>query len=216
MTTDFSNIIGKSFLFADIPYDKWETYLPQMDVITYAYGETIISKNLFKKALGIILIGKVSVLKNNSLLLTTLATGECFGVAGIFSPVEEYVTTIIAKTPVSIAYLSPTLLEKIFADIPRTAIQYISFLSDKINFLNEKIDAFTAPTTEISLESWISQHQVDGVAVVTEGYTTLAKKLNMGRASLYRALDALASQGKITRDKKSIYLLQLYPQMIKE
>ena len=201
------NIISKSFLFSNIPLSQWEKYLPQIELVDYPLGDIIFSQDSFKKALGIILSGKVTVMKKQSLLLTTLSTGDCFGVAGIFSTTEEYVSTLTGKTAVTVAYLSPILLEQLFKEIPQTATNYIGFLSCKINFLNKKIDDFTAPTTESTLENWIAHHQVDGVVFVEDGYTSLAKKLNIGRASLYRALDTLAAQNKITRDKKNIYIV---------
>ena len=203
----YCNIISNSFLFSNIALSQWQKYLPQIELVEYPLGDTIFSQDSYKKALGIILSGKVTVMKKQSLLLTTLSTGNCFGVAGIFSPTEEYVSTLTAKTAVTVAYLSPVLLEQLFKEIPQTATNYIGFLSCKINFLNKKIDDFTAPSTESTLENWIAHHQVDGTVFVEEGYTSLAKKLNIGRASLYRSLDTLASQNKITRDKKHIYIV---------
>ena len=48
----------------------------------------------------------------------------------------------------------------------------------------------------------------DGRAEVSGGYSQLARALNMGRASLYRSLEALEAEGRIRREGRTIYLVQ--------
>ncbi len=42
---------------------------------------------------------------------------------------------------------------------------------------------------------------------VAGGYSQLARALNLGRASLYRALETLEAEGRIRREGKRILLL---------
>jgi CRP-like cAMP-binding protein len=88
------------------------------------------------------------------------------------------------------------------------AVNYIKFLSDRVAFLNRRIDSFTAPDAEKSLARFIClnatseseyQHEV-GV----KNYSEVAQRLNIGRASLYRAFEALEDEGLISKDGKTL------------
>ena len=91
-----------------------------------------------------------------------------------------------------------------FAQFPQVARNYIAFLSERIQFLNEKIGSFTAPTARVRLARWLAA-QTSPVQV--KSYMALANELNVGRASLYRALDALASQGVLKRQGACITVM---------
>ena len=87
-------------------------------------------------------------------------------------------------------------------------MSYIAFLSQRIRFLNRKIDSFTAPSAREALLRHLLEIHRDGAAEITGGYSQLARTLNIGRASLYRALDALEAEGCIRRDGKCITILE--------
>ncbi len=95
------------------------------------------------------------------------------------------------------------MLERIFAEIPITAINYIQFLADKINALSDKVDNAASPSVQNAVEKYIASNRQDDIVTVGS-YTQLALDLNIGRASLYRALDALENEGKINRFKRFI------------
>ena len=53
------------------------------------------------------------------------------------------VTRVIARSPCTALFLSRELVDELLMQDPRFARQYIAYLSDRIYFLNSKIDAFT-------------------------------------------------------------------------
>ena len=63
---------------------------------------------------------------------------------------------------------------------------------------------------ELHVDATISWHwhQCYEVVYVAEGMTALAERLDMGRSSLYRSLDALTELGRIRRVRKKIYILR--------
>ena len=146
------------------------------------------------------------MLKGKELLLKTLGPGQCFGAAAIFCPAEDYVTTVQAREPSAVVFLPDQWLVELFGAYPQASVAYIAFLSQRIRFLNRKIDSFTAPSARETLSRHLLAAEVDGRVEVAGGYSQLARGLNMGRASLYRALDALEGEGVIRREGRVVFL----------
>lgn len=199
--------LSRCFLLEGIPPERLEPMAAGLAAERYPAGAVIYSPARFRKAMGVVLEGRLAVLKEKELLLNTLGPGQCFGVAALFCPAEDYVTTVQARTPSVVVFLPDQWLVELFGAFPQTSVAYIAFLSQRIRFLNRKIDSFTAPTAQEALYRHLLAAEEDGVVEVAGGYSQLARGLNMGRASLYRALDALEAEGRIRRDGKVIYLL---------
>lgn len=198
--------LSHCFLLEGIPPERLEPMAAGLAAERYPAGAVIYSPARFRKAMGVVLEGRLAVLKGKELLLNTLGPGQCFGAAAIFCPAEDYVTTVAAKTSAALVFLSDQWLTGLFARHPPAAVAYIAFLSQRIRFLNRKIDSFTAPNAQETLYRHLLAIQRDGTAEIAGGYSQLARALNIGRASLYRALEALEAEGRIRREGKRILL----------
>ena len=90
---------------------------------------------------------------------------------------------------------------------------YLSFLSNRICYLNKKIVCLTAGSSErrlaYYLDSALSEAEDRGELTdsITVQMNTLCDMLNLGRASLYRAADKLSEDGFIMREGKTIRVL---------
>ena len=96
-----------------------------------------------------------------------------------------------------------------FDRYPQMAMNYIRFLSGRIRFLNRRLDAFSKNTVPARLMSFLTS-EANGRSVSVKSYTKLSESICISRATLYRALDTLESDGKIRRDRKNIVLLEDY------
>ncbi len=197
--------VAGSFLLRDVvaPAHFWE----QLEATRFSPGTEIYSARHFRSAIAILLSGSAEVRGNNGVLRNLLSPGDCFGVAALFHPVGEYVTTVLARTAVTLVFITDEQLTRLFERCPQSAINYISFLSRRICFLNRRIDSYTAPSALAGLAFWLLEQERQGVVTVTQGYTRLAEQLNIGRASLYRGLDHLVERGIIRRQERSIQIL---------
>ena len=102
-------------------------------------------------------------------------------------------------------FLGRAAVEAVFAADPRTAIGYIAFLSEKIGFLNARLSTFTAESAEARLAGYILRAAAGRDAFVSAlPLSRLAELLGLGRASLYRAFDALCAAGAIEKKQKNI------------
>jgi DNA-binding MarR family transcriptional regulator len=79
---------------------------------------------------------------------------------------------------------------------------YIRFLTQRIEFLNQKIQYLTAGCVERRLALYLmGQIPQDDLAVQLDiSAVSLADLLDVGRASLYRAMDRLTQDGFLTRN----------------
>lgn len=200
--------LGQCFLFESVPPHAMGEVTADLIAERCKAGEIIYSRRAFRRAVGVVLEGRLTALKGKDLVLNTLGPGQCFGVAALFCPEEDYVTTVKAKTPGTLVFLPDRWLEELFRAYPETAVAYIKFLSQRICFLNRKIDSFTAPSVQEALYRHFLTVEKGGVVEIVGGYSQLARALNIGRASLYRALEELEGDERIRREGKRIVLLE--------
>ena len=108
--------------------------------------------------------------------------------------------------------LSAPALEQLFAADNAAALGYIRFLSGRICFLNQKLDAFTSSSAEGRIVVWLLENMDDSRVVIPRGYSDLSRTLGIGRASLYRCLDGLEAQGALRRQEREIEIL--HPELL--
>ena len=158
--------------------------------------------------LALVLKGHVRVLQGR-VVMNDLLAGDVFGVAALFGSDEEYPSTVEAVTDCAVLFIPQETVVRWMATVPRVAENYVGFLSDRIRFLNLRLSTLTAGQTDGKLWRYLLDHRdEDGVVTVKEGMSELAERLDMGRSSLYRSLDALTELGRIRREKKKIYILR--------
>lgn len=173
-------------------------------------GDIIYSAEKFSNAIGFIKSGKAEAIGSGdkSLLMKTFDEGTSFGAAAVFNNDEKYVSTIKAKTDMEIIFLSEKFLIEIFKRFPKTATNYISFLSDKIRFLNKKLSLLSCSNTEDTVFNYIlSIADKDNISNLPKSMTALSKMLGISRASLYRSLEDLENKGYISRQENKVKVI---------
>ncbi len=170
-------------------------------------GTVIYSSAQFRRAVGVVQRGEVLILRDAA-VLNRLGVGAVFGAAALYGEETQYVTEIRAATACEILFFDEALLHQWMKRDFRIAENYIAFLSDRIRFLNRRIASFTAGDAEHRVLTYLQQHaDKHGLVTLPHSMSELSKMLDMGRTSLYRALDSLAADGRIRRESKSIYIL---------
>ena len=197
------------FLFEGLSDEKVSLIISQLGrpVKTEHGGELYKSGNI-----GIILDGTAKIIRKNdfgtSVTMRNIGAGEIFGMASVFGEWKAEFSSITAVTTCNVIYIPESELRKIFAEHPETALNYISFLTDRIRFLNRKIDTFAADNTEKRLyEFLVSQSDVSGSVSLPFGMAELSRRLQIGRSSLYRSIEALEKNNLIKRNKNNFIVL---------
>ncbi len=174
-------------------------------------GEVIYSADSFFNAVGFVLSGEAVATTDNKscLLMKRFSAGMCFGAAAVFGGAEKYVSQITAETETQVVFITEQQLTAIFKAFPKTAVNYITFLSDKVRFLNNKLSVISCQSAEGKLYKYLcSVMDENGNAKPPKSMTELAKVLGVGRASLYRSLETLEESGHIKRENNTIKVIE--------
>lgn len=171
-------------------------------------------EQLYKNGmLGIIKSGTATIKRHNdigdAITIRTISQSELFGAASVFGNWKDGMSSIIADTACEVLYITEEKFSDILKLYPQMSLNYITYLSDRIRFLNRKLDAFTAKSTEERLyEYLLAQADIKGNVNLGFGMSELARRLQVGRTSLYRDIESLQSKKLISRDGHNFKILK--------
>lgn len=187
--------------------EKREIISSLPETVKFKKGEIVYSPESFRRAIGFVKSGSVSAVTNNSqqMVMKRIYAGSCFGAAAVFGTADTYVSTVSAAEDAEICFITEETLVLLFEKHPVTAVNYIAFLSDRIRFLNKKLSVISCSDAENTVLKYLTLLADDnGYAVIPVSMTELSKMLGLGRASLYRSLEALEKRGSIIRENNKI------------
>lgn len=198
-------LLAKTFLFREADPEALAFALadPRRRRETAVKGSKIYTPHQFQRCLGVVLEGQIQVTKG-SLIMSVLEPGDLFGAAALFHA-EDYAVTLTAQRSCTLLLLPQALVEDLMARFPQVARNYVAYLSGRIRFLSGKIETLAAGSVERKLAQYLLAHAPEGWMACSA--TGLAKRLGVGRASLYRAFDALTQMGLIRREGKRLQVL---------
>mgnify|MGYP002803240419 CR=1 FL=1 len=96
------------------------------------------------------------------------------------------------------------LVAGLLDDCPPFRQSYIAYLSGRIHFLSRKVEGLTTPKVTGKLSRWLLESGRESVSCPA---TELSRRLDVSRASLYRAFEELERAGAIRRTGKTIVIL---------
>lgn len=179
------------------------------DARTFAKGEMIFSGGISAASMCLLLKGRARVTRGNA-ILSVLESGELFGAVTLFGGGHQRSTDITALTGCRAVFFPREPVEKLMETNSRMALDYIEYLSERIFYLTDKIEAYTAGSVESKLTGYLLKNAVadaQGRLCADIGnISALAQLLGAGRASLYRALDKLEGEQAIVRSGKTVFI----------
>lgn len=173
---------------------------------SYTVGETVYTPTVFEKSLIFFLEGRGIAIKTQAggnVIVSRFREGDICGLAALFGKDENYASVIrITGTSALLAFVPQHTVADILSRSSQAALSYIRLLSDKIRFLNTKLDSYTAPSALAKLCLYLMEHERSILPM-----STLAMELNISRMTLYRALDELTADGCIEKSEKTIRVI---------
>lgn len=192
-------------LFAGVDESAMAKFLATAEELRVLQEETIYTPRRFRRCLGVLLVGRVRVSKE-ALVVSILSAGDLFGAAALFSDTDCYATTLTALQDCNLILFPQMAVAMLLRESSRFAENYVRYLSGRIQFLSARLDAVTAGTAEQKLRQFLLS-ETDADDKLTLSATQLSQRLNIGRASLYRAFEILEGEGVIERNGKEIRIL---------
>ena len=209
-------ILLDTFIFSSISRKDALNILSEInyEVKSFSHGDSIYSPSHYEKKIGFVLSGEcvINKLKSDGSLvpLNTIKPGDSFGILAVLSCKDEYPTQIVASRNSEILFIPQNDFLSILKKNSEVAMNVISFLSEKISFLNSKISTFASDNVEQKLANYIiSEYKKNLKTEFPFNCKKTAESLNVGRASLYRAINSLSKAGYINLINKKIYILDL-------
>ena len=189
-------------------------FAPDAAPVSHTRGDILFCPAKKARALAILIQSTAQVYKagltEKRLLMSRLSPGDTFGMASLLYEKEDFPTEVQAEKACQVLYLGKDWLLSAFEKEPRIAINYITLLSERIHFLTHRIEALRGDDLPARLLSLLQSHrQTAGSDAFMAPFSMsqLAEMLGVGRASLYRALDALAMEGILRHEGRQIVFL---------
>ncbi len=187
-----------------------------VNVISFAGGDTV-SPEMRANGWAIVISGSVRIFSGSesggTMLLNVVGSGQPFDISSLAgcagSPVMSEVRAA-GKCRVAFIGAMDTML--LMSEFPKVAANCMAFFCGRIAFLNRKIHTLSRATAEQKLADFLlSEFGVEGekATVRIKSCVELAVRLNLSRASLYRALGTLEQSGMILRSGKLIELMDV-------
>lgn len=175
--------------------------------VSYSKNDIVFSKENYSPVVCIIIKGEARVSKGDT-VISHLKDGEIFGAAFLYNQSYEFENTVTALTPLKVVIIEKSGIDELIKCDSSISFNYISYLSERIGFLNSKIEGYTKPSAEEKLMLYLKKNadMNNGKCEISVSMTELSHVLQISRASLYRVIENLEQQGKIYRDGKKIYV----------
>jgi CRP-like cAMP-binding protein len=210
---EYASVLAKTFLFQNRNMEDYKNQLQKATIVSFLKGQIIYDRFDFEKKMGVILSGRVIVEsgQDGKVLLNVMGEAQAFGVAGLFCKSDEYVSRIIAKEDTKVLFLDESILKELFLSDFTITFNYIVFLSDRICFLNERIQTLTGQTAQQKLAAYLYRRSLTAdqptKLSIPFSIKDMAQALDVGRASIYRAFTILEKEGVIRRVNKEVEIL---------
>lgn len=175
--------------------------------VSYSKNDIVFSKETYSPVICIIIKGEARVSKGET-VISHLKDGEIFGAAFLYNQSYEFENTVTALTPLKVVIIEKSGIDELIKCDSSISFNYINYLSERIGFLNSKIEGYTKPSAEEKLMLYLKKNadMNNGKCEISVSMTELSHVLQISRASLYRVIENLEQQGKIYRDGKKIYV----------
>ena len=191
-------------LFGRVEEALWIRTLEESDLLAVEKGAVVYGPKRFRRCLGVVLRGRVQV-RRESLLMSTLSAGDVFGAAALFTDSGDYPTTLTALTRCQALLIPEDSVRRLLRECGPFAEDYAVYLSGRIQFLSQRLEAVSSPSAEGKLARYLLSAPGESL---TLSATQLCQRLGVGRATLYRAFEALEHTGAIAREGKTIRILR--------
>lgn len=202
---EITEILKTSKIFCEASREALLAEVQCAQLRHFEKGEMIVRAGSNESFIGVILSGRAEVTGGGRLRMSVLERGDIFGAVTLFGS-SGFQRDITALCRCELIVFSREAMLRLLGREPNMTAGYIGYLSDRIAFLNSRIEAFTGDTAGIRLAGWLLGNENGGSALLGVSLTELAGFLNISRASLYRAFAELEDCNLAIRRGKEVFI----------
>lgn len=180
------------------------------EVVHFQRDDRVMNSFGGEQAIGVVVQGSVEVYSlcadGTSINLNTHKTGDCFGIATIFTE-EDLTTVLIARGRTTVAYVTRGKFMELLAVYPDLFVRYGCLCNEKITFLTSKIEFLTMPSCRARLAAYLMRNQDEkGRVKLDISKEQLARVIGVSRSSLFREIGRMRDEGLIETEGRTITL----------
>lgn len=171
--------------------------------VDFARGEVICRRGAVNDDLIVIISGKAEVRKG-SVTMRLLGAGDVTGVSTLFGGDGVMDSDVTAQTKLTALFFRRAAVLAAIRSDPAFAENYIGFLSARVRFLNGVISRCAGADSAGRLARYLAGIAAEKGERFALNVSRAAAELSLGRATVYRALDALVEAGCVERCGREI------------
>lgn len=164
----------------------------------FARGGVICRRGNANDYLIVIISGKAEVRKG-SVVMRRFGAGDVTGVSTLFGGDGVMDSDITAQTKLTALFFTKAAVLAAIRSDPALAENYIAFLSARVRFLNGVISRCTGADSAAKLARYLADAAARNGDTFELNVSRAASELSLGRATVYRALEALSAAGCVER-----------------
>lgn len=193
----------ESTLFTGCDSKNYRSLTQSLTTDSILKGQSLSTHNI-SPSLIMLASGCLDIYMPTGVLLVTLMPGDFFEPSPIFSQIKPLFPLYLrARANSVIITLDKNSLVPIFDIDPVVARNYMKILDDNLQTIICRLSHFTAVTPSVALALYLLRSD-DNILRLPEGFAGLARRLNISRATFYRALSELEQQKLISHYEKTI------------
>lgn len=213
------NQLGHSELFKNIPTKKIQTLLSQINysIKEYDNNEILFWEDSPCNELSIVIKGSIRIESINYsgkvFIVRQIGKNEIFGEGLIFSDKNYYPVNVIAQEmSTKVLHLKKSEILKLFQINQMISANFISILSNKMTFLNQKVRLLALSTIRQKISLYLLEKYKENMSFeipILTSKKNIADLFAIARPSLSRELMAMKSEGIIDYDLNFFYIKDL-------
>lgn len=208
-----TEILAKSFLFKGLDQKTISKIIESNPpkITGYKRNDLIYPSQSPDEAVGFVIQGKCEIrtlrADSGKTVINILSPGDSFGILSVFSD-DDFPTEIYATVNSTVLFFSKEQIIDFANNYSQISTNIITFLAERVNFLNRKIATFSAKSVESKLASFIlDECEKQSSDTIIFNAKKTSEEIGAGRASVYRALSSLQDSGLIVFTNKQIQVI---------
>lgn len=211
----YLEIITKNSLFSNLSEQDIRTLIESETSIIgrYKKNTVIMQEGELCHSIGFVLDGTLSVQQlspcGKLINIQILPCGECFGLAFVYSPLPVYQYTLVTAEAASILYIPFARIEKLLEKSTVFCKNYITFLTHKVIFFQNKVRIFSQKDVRSRLILYLSAEFASSqnpAFKLRHSKTEIADLIGVARPSVPRELMHMQQDGLIDMQKGFVTL----------
>lgn len=197
-----------SVLFSGCNTANYRPLIQSLSPVRVLKGQTVTSYPRQTPSLGFLIDGCLDVYNPSGVLFFTLQSGDFFELESLFSHIKPILPLKLrARSNSIITFLDKSVLLPVFENDAAAARNYMEILSNRVQHLTRRLNHFTAATPSVALALYLLGNHRQNHLRLPDGLAGLARRLDISRATLYRALAELEQQQLVTHQEKTVHIL---------